>query len=146
MGNRATITFEPYYKSSPCIYVHWNGNKQSVEAFCEAARTLKYRDPSSDPSYAFARFTGLLAVFYGLDNDIYLGVGTNKELNSAGDDNGVYVLGEDWDIVERRDVHGRLLDMTSCDPAIDQGYVDEMAEEIVDAVRAAAHAARPRED
>lgn len=42
MGNRAVITFGQDV-NSPCIYLHWNGGRASVEAFLLAARHLGLR-------------------------------------------------------------------------------------------------------
>lgn len=42
MGNRAVITFTQDV-NSPCIYLHWNGGRASVEGFLQAARELGLR-------------------------------------------------------------------------------------------------------
>ena len=57
MGNRAVITNKA---KNFGIYVHWNGGRDSIEGFLEAARRLKYRTPEEDASYAFARLTGAI--------------------------------------------------------------------------------------
>lgn len=41
MGNRAVISFGVSPKA-PCLYLHWNGGRASVEGFLAAARDLGY--------------------------------------------------------------------------------------------------------
>lgn len=146
MGNRATITATPFNKTNACIYVHWNGGRESVEAFCAAAKELGYRSPGSDDTYALARLTGLICTFFGLDDDTSIGLGTVGELISAGDDNGCFVLGGDWEIVERRDGNGRIIDDSDYEaPALDSPYAT-LAESITAQVRRAAAAAKQADD
>lgn len=137
MGNRATITTAPFNRKNAAIYVHWNGGRTSIEAFCKAAKELGYRSPASDPSYAMARLTGLICTYFGLEADTSVGVGTVDDLIEAGDDNGCWVLGGDWTINERRDVKGKAIP-TGTTLEYD---VDEMAAGIVAKVRRAAAAA-----
>ncbi len=96
MGNRAVITTAPYSDDNVGIYLHWNGGRDSVEAFLLAAKELGYRPPASDHVYGLARLVGMLA--------LYFGIGTCGELDTEGD-NGVYLIG-DWEIVGRRDYEG----------------------------------------
>lgn len=146
MGNRATITVAPFSKDSACIYVHWNGGRESVEAFCAAAKELGYRSPGSDDTYALARLTGLICTFFGLDGDTSIGLGTVRDLLSAGDDNGCFVLGGDWEIVERRDCKGNVIDDSDYEaPAPDSPYAS-MADSLVAQVRRASAAAKQADD
>ncbi len=137
MGNRATITAAPFDRSNVAIYVHWNGGRASIEAFCKAAKELGYRDPASDPAYGLARLTGLIATYFGLDGETSLGLGTVDQLIETGDDNGCWVIGEGWRIVERRTTAGSVMG-TRAKLEYD---VDKMAALIVAKVRAAAKAA-----
>jgi len=137
MGNRATITAAPFDRSNVAIYVHWNGGRASIEAFCKAAKELGYRDPASDPAYGLARLTGLIATYFGLDGETSLGLGTVDQLIKAGDDNGCWVIGEGWRIKERRLCNGKRGAM----PKTIEYDVDAMARKIVAQVRAAAKAA-----
>lgn len=137
MGNRATITTAPFDRKNAAIYVHWNGGRASIEAFCKAAKELGYRSPGSDPSYAMARLTGLICTYSGLESDTSVGVGTVGDLIEAGDDNGCWVLGGDWEIKERRNTTGRVA--TISDTL--EYDVDITAAEIVAQVRRAAAAA-----
>lgn len=97
MGNRCTIT-RP--QKDVYIYLHWNGGRDSVEAFLEYCRLRNFRSPESD-SYGLARLTQVVANFFGGGLSIGIGaVGENIKSIDPGD-NGCYVVGEDWKIVER---------------------------------------------
>lgn len=98
MGDRAVITNK---EKKFGIYVHWNGNRDSIEGFLGAARRLKYRAPEEDPTYAFARLTGIICAFFGLEKSTSVGIGTLDDLDTDNGDNGVYVVGDDWRVVER---------------------------------------------
>lgn len=99
MGNRAVITTAPYSESNVGIYVHWNGGRASIEGFLKAARELQYRDPSYDPSYALARLTQAIGIFFGGESSV--GIGVVSQLDADNGDNGTYVIGEGWEIVDR---------------------------------------------
>lgn len=103
MGNRAVITTAPYSDSNVGIYVHWNGGRASVEGFLKAAKELGYRSPGTDRSYALAGLAGLIWSYLGTDG-LSVGIDLCEHL-PAGDDNGVYLIGGDWEIVGRRN-HG----------------------------------------
>lgn len=134
MGNRATITFAPFDEKAPCIYIHWNGGRASVEAFCKASRELGYCSPAEDKAYGLARLTGLLCAFNGITSDTGVGLGFVEELIEAGDDNGCYVIGSDWEIVERRYCTGGLMDMSQDTLEYE---VDSLAAGLVEDIRAA---------
>jgi hypothetical protein len=142
MGNRATITIEPFNKKSACIYLHWNGGRESIEAFCAAAKELGYRAPGFDPNYSLARLTGLICTYFDLGGDTSIGLGTVGELIEAGDDNGCFVLGGDWRIAERRDCKGRVIDDSGYTPPAAGSPYATMAEDLVQQVRRAAAAAK----
>ena len=99
MGNRAVITTAPYSVSNVGIYVHWNGGRASIEGFLKAARELGYRDPSYDPAYGLARLTQAIGAFFGGESSV--GIGVVRDLDVDNGDNGTYVIGEGWEIVER---------------------------------------------
>lgn len=46
MGNRAVISFSTS-PNAPCLYLHWNGGRASVEGFLAAAKDLGYHDAGS---------------------------------------------------------------------------------------------------
>jgi hypothetical protein len=138
MGNRATITTAPFDRKNACIYVHWNGGRDSIEAFCKAAYDLGYRSPDSDPGYALARLSGLICTFFGLDGPLSISLGTVDELIGAGDDNGCYVIGGQWHVVERRDTYGKVVK----DTFVTDASVSATAARLVEEVEVAAAAVR----
>ncbi len=101
MGNRAVITFSENRSTGVGIYLHWNGGLESVLAFLDAAKSRGFRDPASDPSYAMARLCGLIHEFFGVRDSCSLGVGLLSSLDTDNWNNGVYVVGKDWAIVDR---------------------------------------------
>ena len=102
MGNRAVITFAPHHPDGVGIYLHWNGGRASVEGFLQACKTLEYRPPHADPSYAMARLTHVICSFLG--GSLSVGVGQCKTLDCDNGDNGVYVIGGDWEIASREHI------------------------------------------
>lgn len=139
MGNRATITTAPFDKQNACIYLHWNGGRESIEAFCAAAKELGYRSPGYDANYGMARLTGLICTYFGIADDTSVGIGTVEDLIEAGDDNGCWVIGGDWEIVEQRGCHGRVIKSDYAPLPADSPYA-KMSDAIVAQVRAAANA------
>lgn len=101
MGNRAVITASKTRTKGVGIYLHWNGGEESVQAFLDVAKARGFRDPSSDESYGLARLCGLIHEFFGVDQDTSLGIGTLEQLDCDNYDNGVYVIGKDWRVVDR---------------------------------------------
>lgn len=101
MGNRAVITASKSHTKGVGIYLHWNGGEESVQAFLDVAKARGFRDPSSDESYGLARLCGLIHEFFGVDQDTSLGIGTLEQLDCDNYDNGVYVIGKDWQVVDR---------------------------------------------
>lgn len=100
MGNRAVITIAPFRKSNIGIYVHWNGGRASIEGFLKACRELEYRDPAYDSGYATARLTQAIGLYFGGSTSLSLGVVGDLDVDNG--DNGTYVIGKGWEIVERR--------------------------------------------
>ena len=101
MGNRAVITASNNKTEGQGIYLHWNGGIESVLAFLDTARQLKYRSPESDNSYGMARLCGLICLMLGVRSDTGVGIGDLKQLDCDNYDNGVYVVGTDWQLVDR---------------------------------------------
>ena len=97
MGNRAVITLDPARDVG--VYVHWNGGRASVRAFLDSCRARGYRCPAADPHYALACLVGLLREFFGPDG-LSVGVGALDRLDCDNYDNGVYVIGQGWRIVD----------------------------------------------
>jgi len=127
MGNRAVITTAPYSVSNVGIYVHGNGGRASIEGFLKAARELGYRDPAADPAYGLARLTQAIGAFFGGESSVGIGVVRDLDVNNG--DNGTYVIGEGWEIVERVYADAQH-------DEIDAVKTDAIAAEIVAKVRA----------
>ena len=106
MGNRALIAIHPAKKTSPCIYVHWNGGRESIEGFLMAARALGMRSPEEDPQYALARLTQLIGNFFESDLDNYLSLGIGLVGDFYLEDNGLWEIGGDWQIIRNKHLEG----------------------------------------
>ena len=83
------------------VYVHWNGGNDSIVPFCRACKEIGFRCPTYDFAYGVARFVQLVANFFGGCSDCSVGVDTLNRLDTNNFDNGVYIIGEDWEIVGR---------------------------------------------
>lgn len=94
MGNRAVIAFK---NSDTGIYLHWNGGRESVQAFVDTAKALKVRNPSRD-DYGIARMVQIIGNFFG--GTLSLGIGKPSHLDDS--DNGTYTIDEDWNITNPR--------------------------------------------
>jgi hypothetical protein len=100
MGNRAVITTPD---KTIAVYLHWNGGRDSVEAFLKFCELKKYRPPSED-SYGWARLITVAANTLGADDGLCVGVGAFADIeDSAHRDNGVYII-RGWAIVGREGV------------------------------------------
>ena len=98
MGNRAVIALESMPEIG--IYVHWNGEIESVQAFIEATKRRGARNPGGDSTYALARLVQTIADHFG-DTGCSVGVGPMDQLDCDNYDNGVYWVGDDWKIIRR---------------------------------------------
>lgn len=99
MGNRAVITTEKnFYNNGVGIYLHWNGGRDSVEAFLKYCELKGYREPSRD-NYGWARLCQVISNFFGGETSI--GIDTVNHLDCHNGDNGVYII-EGWKIVDRK--------------------------------------------
>lgn len=94
MGNRAVIT-TPQKRVG--IYLHWNGGRDSVEAFLTYCKLKGYRSPDVD-NYGWARLCQVIGNFLG--GTLSLGIDDYNVLDRDNYDNGVYII-EDWKIVGR---------------------------------------------
>lgn len=79
------------------VYLHWNGGRDSVEAFLKYCELKGYRSPDKD-SYGWARLCQVIGNFFGGGNSI--GIDTLWHLDRDNGDNGVYII-EGWKIVDR---------------------------------------------
>ena len=99
MGNRAMISFKEDGQEkefAPSIYLHWNGGRDSVEAFLEASQTLGIR--GNDGSYCIGRMAQVIGNWMG--GHLSMGVGCYRQYDTEWLDNGVYWI-NDFKIVER---------------------------------------------
>jgi hypothetical protein len=94
MGNRAVITTKD---KKIGVYLHWNGGRDSVEAFLKYCELKGYRPPESD-CYGWARLCQVIGNFFG--GELSIGIDQYDRLDKDNGDNGVYVI-EDWQIVDR---------------------------------------------
>lgn len=108
MGNRAVITFTAA-QSAPCIYLHWNGGRASVQAFLKAARHLNLNAPLDGSSGI--NFDAQAQVLDDIANMIRDDFGMSsvyrETFGSSDTDNGVYTIGNQLDIVGRLYFSGR---------------------------------------
>lgn len=81
------------------VYLHWNGGVDSVTAFLEYCKLKGYRNLSVDASYGLARFTQVVANYFGGDSSIGLQYVADDN-DGRYLDNGIYVV-EGWDVVKR---------------------------------------------
>ena len=95
MGNRAVITTE---KEEIGVYLHWNGGRDSVEAFLAVCKELNHRPPEED-CYGFARLCQVIGNFFGGTNS--LGIDKIENLDCDNGDNGMYII-KNWEIVGRK--------------------------------------------
>lgn len=102
MGNRAVITTfidEPVKDLHQIgIYLHWNGGRDSVEAFLLYCKFRGFRTPETD-NYGFARLTQVITNWFS--GDLSVGVDQCKKLDCDNFDNGVYLI-KNWRIVDRQ--------------------------------------------
>ena len=92
MGNRAVITEKG---SKIGVYLHWNGGRDSVEAFLEYCKIKGIR--SGD--YGIARFAQIVGNFIG--GTLSIGIDILDRLDCNNGDNGMYII-ENWEIVGRK--------------------------------------------
>ena len=104
MGNRAVITHEPYNENNVGVYVHWNGGRASIEGFLQACKELGYRDPCED-NYGFTGMIYAMCLYFNYDGTS-VGVDVCKNLDQHNFDNGVYVIGKGFKIVDRKFFEG----------------------------------------
>ncbi len=95
MGNRAVITTR---KREIGVYLHWNGGRDSIEAFLAYCDLAGFRRPEND-CYGWARLCQVIANFFG-PSGLAIGIDQYDRLDTANGDNGVYVI-ENWKIVDR---------------------------------------------
>lgn len=96
MGNRAVITNKA---KEIGVYLHWNGGRDSVEAFLKYCELQQFRNPDQQ-NYGWARLCQVISNFFGPDG-LSVGIDTLENLPSSRFlDNGIYII-EGWQIVGR---------------------------------------------
>ena len=107
MGNRAVITWsqkkDVKRTNDLGIYLHWNGGRDSVEAFLTYCKLQEYREPDVD-NYGYARLCQVIGNFFG--GTLSLGIDKCRNLDCNNGDNGTYIC-KGWDIVGRQYFDGR---------------------------------------
>lgn len=101
MGNRAVITTNKNLNDTG-IYLHWNGGRDSVEAFLAYCDLKHYRKPEND-SYGYAMLINVITNYFG--DGLSCDVGNCQHLDTDNGDNGVYII-KDWRIVDRLYAYG----------------------------------------
>ena len=106
MGNRALIVTEDDFNkgSGMSLYLHWNGGRDSVEAFLQYCKLRGFRSPDKD-EYGWARLSQIVANFLGADG-LSVGVGYCSNIHNDVGDNGIYII-RGWDIVGREFYSGQ---------------------------------------
>jgi hypothetical protein len=118
LGNRAVITFGTA-TASPCIYLHWNGGRASVEGFLSAVKALRINPP--DPKWGMideARFFEQMARvvgpwFFGNDPGFTIYLEEYGGADKDNYDNGVYVLSKDTLEIVGRKYKGQIEELNS---------------------------------
>ena len=81
MGNRAVITTKENFENNGVgIYLHWNGGRDSVEAFLKYCELKGYRAPSED-DYGWAYLCGVITNFF--EDGLSIGIDTIDVLGNT---------------------------------------------------------------
>lgn len=103
MGNRAVITTKENWDNDGVgVYLHWNGGRDSVEAFLKYCELKGYRKPTDD-CYGWAYLCGVLTNYFG--DGLSCGIDVLHNLDCDNGDNGMYII-DGWEIVDRVHFHG----------------------------------------
>lgn len=138
MGNRAVITASKALNVAGSndigVYLHWNGGRDSVEAFLKYCELKQYRDPALD-NYGWARLCQVIGNYFG--GECSIGIDRCVNLDCDNYDNGVYII-RGWKIVGRQchdgveqrnhDLREMLHDINEAQPTKEQ-----LPKEVIDA-------------
>ena len=107
MGNRAVVVWTDeqgnYTDDSTGIYLHWNGGRDSIEAFLAYCEMCGYESPTEDP-VGFKRFAKVVSGFFG-SSPTTVETAPISQLDTDNYDNGMYVC-RGWDIIGRKYLRG----------------------------------------
>ena len=93
MGNRAVIHFQG---SNVGMYVHWNGGRDTIEPMLEVAKEYELRGGD----YGLARLAQMFGNFMG--GTLSMGIDELERLDCDNNNNGVYVIDSNFNIVDRQ--------------------------------------------
>lgn len=99
MGNRAVITTQ---SKKIGLYLHWNGGRDSIEAFLKYCELQGFASPEKD-YYGWARLSQVISNFFG--GTLSIGIDEYYKLDTDNYDNGVYII-KDWQIIGREYFEG----------------------------------------
>ena len=98
------------------IYLHWYGDKETVQELLEDVKAKHPRGVISDPSYGYARLCQIIADKITADTlaspfetakshayETGIGIGIVSDLDCHNYDNGVWKIDDDYNIVEHTD-------------------------------------------
>jgi hypothetical protein len=109
MGNRAVVTFNND-DSSKCIYLHWNGGRDSVSGFLKAAKELGIA-PRAE---AFGQMIAQYFFEVPLSSlNVYLADFASADTDNF--DNGVYYVSDEFKITGRNFLRGDEQDTHNSD-------------------------------
>ena len=123
MGNRAVITTRENFDNHGIgVYLHWNGDCESVVAFLKYCERHGYRSPKEDSSYGFAMLVNTITNFFG--SGLSCGIDVVNKLDCNNGNNGVYII-DGWDIIDREYLPTSVYDLD-----IDKDELEEFIKEI----------------
>ena len=93
MGNRAVIHFQG---SNVGMYVHWNGGRDTIEPMLKVAKEYELRGGD----YGLARLAQMFGNFMG--GTLSMGIDELERLDCDNNNNGVYVIDSNFNIVDRQ--------------------------------------------
>jgi len=132
MGNRAVIVTKKGWQNQAHnvgIYLHWNGGRDSIEAFLTYCKIRGYRPPEQD-CYGWSALACVISNFFGCSG-MSIGIDTIDRLDLDNYDNGVYII-EDWNIVARdyvRNPEQNVYDLKAMLLEIDKSMSKALGEE-----------------
>lgn len=142
MGNRAVITTRDAFDHNGLgIYVHWNGGRDSVNAFLTYCAMKQFASPETD-CYGWARLCQVIGNFFG--GGLSLGIDTIDRLDCDNGDNGTYII-ENWQIIGREhfswneqnsyDLNEMVHDINACQPKEEQLDEEEFTKRFTEVLR-----------